>query len=101
MIEEEFKKTFGVAPDVIAQAPGRVNLIGEHIDYSEGFVLPFAIDDVTQCAISRRSDRKIRVASAQQTSALIEVSLEDIAAMKGEGWARYVFGVIWWTRHLH
>ncbi len=95
MIEEEFKKTFGISPEVIAQAPGRVNLIGEHIDYSEGFVLPFAIDDVTQCAISRRSDRKIRVASAQQTSALIEVSLEDIAAMKGEGWARYVFGVIW------
>lgn len=47
MIEEEFKKTFGISPEVIAQAPGRVNLIGEHIDYSEGFVLPFAIDDVT------------------------------------------------------
>jgi galactokinase len=95
MIGKEFKKTFGVAPEVIAQAPGRVNLIGEHIDYSEGFVLPFAIEDVTRCAISRRDDRKVRVTSRQQSNVLIEVSLEEIAAMKGEGWARYIFGVIW------
>ena len=95
MIEEQFKKTFGVAPEVIAQAPGRVNLIGEHIDYSEGFVLPFAIDAVTQCAISRRSDRQVRIASAQQAILLTEVNLDDIAAMKGDGWARYVLGVIW------
>ena len=95
MIEEQFKKTFGVAPEVIAQAPGRVNLIGEHIDYSEGFVLPFAIDAVTQCAISRRGDRQVRISSAQQANTLTEVNLDDIAAMKGDGWARYVLGVIW------
>ena len=95
MIQEEFEKVFGAAPDVVAQAPGRVNLIGEHIDYSEGFVLPFAIDAVTQCAVKRRSDTKIRVASAQRSGALSEINLDDLAAMKGEGWARYVFGVIW------
>ncbi len=95
MIQEEFEKVFGAAPDVVAQAPGRVNLIGEHIDYSEGFVLPFAIDAVTQCAVKRRSDTKIRVASAQRSGAISETSHDDLAAMKGEGWARYVFGVIW------
>ncbi len=95
MIEQEFERVFNAAPEVIAQAPGRVNLIGEHIDYSEGFVLPFAIDDVTRCAIARRSDRRVRVTSAQQVNELIEVSLDDIAAMRGEGWVRYVLGVIW------
>ena len=42
-IERKFLETFGEEPDLVTAAPGRVNLIGEHIDYSEGFVLPFAI----------------------------------------------------------
>jgi len=44
MIEESFTKTFAAAPEVVARAPGRVNLIGEHTDYNDGFVLPAAID---------------------------------------------------------
>ena len=44
IIEEAFEKTFGQAPEVVARAPGRVNLIGEHTDYNEGYVLPAAID---------------------------------------------------------
>lgn len=95
MIRDQFNKTFGIDPEVIAQAPGRVNLIGEHIDYSEGFVLPFAIDAVTQCALSRRSDTRIRVASAQRPGAIVVITLDELSALKGEGWARYVFGVIW------
>ncbi len=43
-IEKKFLETFGEEPDLVAAAPGRVNLIGEHIDYSDGFVLPFAIN---------------------------------------------------------
>ena len=46
-IERNFVLTFGQPPDIIAAAPGRVNLIGEHIDYSDGYVLPFAIADRT------------------------------------------------------
>ena len=94
-IRDAFQSRFGSQPDVIAQAPGRVNLIGEHIDYSEGFVLPFAIDAVTQCAVARRSDEKVRIASAQQSELIIETTLADIAAQSGVGWARYVYGVIW------
>ena len=65
-IRNAFQSTFNSEPEVIAQAPGRVNLIGEHIDYSEGFVLPFAIDAVTQCAISKRRDDIVRIASANK-----------------------------------
>ena len=94
-ISQEFTRLFGSAPNVIAQAPGRVNLIGEHIDYSEGFVLPFAIDSVTTAAISKRSDNQVRVTSAQQSDTVITTDLSRIAEKSGEGWVRYVLGVIW------
>ena len=94
-ISQEFNRHFGHAPEVIAQAPGRVNLIGEHIDYSEGFVLPFAIDSVTTAAISKRSDNQVRVTSAQQSGNVVTTDLSRIAEKSGEGWVRYVLGVIW------
>ena len=94
-ISKEFTDLFGHAPDVIAQAPGRVNLIGEHIDYSQGYVLPFAIDAVTTVALSKRSDNQVRLASAQQSTELITTDLSHITSKSGEGWARYVLGVIW------
>lgn len=94
-ISEEFTQLFGHSPEVIAQAPGRVNLIGEHIDYSEGFVLPFAIDSVTTAAIRKRSDNQVRVTSAQQSGNVVTTDLSRIAEKSGEGWVRYVLGVIW------
>ena len=94
-ISQEFTQLFGRAPEVITQAPGRVNLIGEHIDYSEGFVLPFAIDSVTTAAISKRSDNQVRVTSAQQSGNVVTTDLSRIAEKSGEGWVRYVLGVIW------
>jgi len=94
-ITELFAKGFGYPPEVVASAPGRVNLIGEHIDYSEGFVLPFAIDAVTKCAIAKRDDEKIRIISAQKKNEIIESNLEAIAAKQGSTWSRYIYGVIW------
>ena len=94
-ITELFAKGFGYPPEVVASAPGRVNLIGEHIDYSEGFVLPFAIDAVTKCAIAKRGDEKIRIISAQKKNEVIESNLEAIAAKEGSAWSRYIYGVIW------
>ena len=64
-IDKEFVKVFAQTPDVLAAAPGRVNLIGEHIDYSDGYVLPFAIADRTYAAIRKRPDRVVRIASTQ------------------------------------
>ena len=59
-----FAATFGRAPDVRADAPGRVNLIGEHTDYSGGFVMPMAIPQRTRVSLARRSDAVARVVSA-------------------------------------
>ena len=94
-IEEKFLETFGEEPDLVAAAPGRVNLIGEHIDYSEGFVLPFAIKDRTMVAARKRDDSTVRVASAQRRNKIVTVDIKDVKpGLKGE-WERYALGVLW------
>ena len=94
-IDKKFAETFGAAPDIIAAAPGRVNLIGEHIDYSDGFVLPFAINDRTFAAVRIRDDRKVRIASMQRRNKIVEHNIDAIKpGLKGE-WERYPLGVIW------
>jgi len=94
-IEEKFLQTFGEEPDLIAAAPGRVNLIGEHIDYSEGFVLPFAIKDRTTAAIRKRDDLTVRIASAQRRNKIVTVDINNVKpGLKGE-WERYALGVLW------
>ena len=94
-IAKRFNDLFGRAPEIVAAAPGRVNLIGEHIDYSDGFVLPFAISDTTVVALARRTDSLIRVASVQKSSEIFEISLPDLAPRMGAGWVRYALGVLW------
>ena len=94
-IEEKFLETFGEAPELTAAAPGRVNLIGEHIDYSEGFVLPFAIKDRTLAAVRKRDDSIVRIASAQRRNKIVTVDIADVKpGLKGE-WERYALGVLW------
>lgn len=92
-IKEEFKSAFDRDPEIVASAPGRVNLIGEHIDYSDGFVLPFAITYQTTVGIGRNHLNKFRLASAQQSGEMIE--LDSLTPLQGETWGRYVAGVIW------
>jgi len=82
-------------PDVIASAPGRVNLIGEHIDYSQGFVLPFAISYRTTASLRRRDDHIIRIRSQQRVDDVITTSISELAPGSLGGWERYVLGVIW------
>jgi len=94
-IEREFARTFGKAPDVIAAAPGRVNLIGEHIDYSDGYVLPFAIADRTYAAIGKRTDNLVRIASAQRKNSIITVMVDEIRPGLKGSWERYVLSVMW------
>ena len=90
-----FQTVFGKAPDVVATAPGRINLIGEHVDYSDGFVLPFAITNRTTVSISVRDDSKIRLASAQKQSSLFEIDIKDLKPGSDGKWERYPLGVIW------
>jgi galactokinase len=94
-IELRFIETFGEEPDLVAAAPGRVNLIGEHIDYSEGFVLPFAIKDRTLVAVRKRDDSTVRIASVQRRNKIVTVDIADVKpGLKGE-WERYALGVLW------
>jgi len=75
-------------------APGRVNLIGEHTDYNDGFVLPFAIDKRTVVTVGRRDDRLLRVASSFDEG-VHEISLDELDPSAMAGWSAYVFGIAW------
>ena len=94
-IRSEFEAIYQRSPETVAQAPGRINLIGEHVDYNDGLVLPFAIDAVTTCAISLRKDEKISIFSKQQPNTKIEITTSALQEKKGSGWDKYVLGVLW------
>ena len=86
---------FGHAPDRWVQAPGRVNLIGEHTDYNDGFVLPCAIDYRTVIAVKARDDRQIRVVAADHGHAVDAFDLDaPITPHPTLQWANYVRGTV-------
>ncbi len=90
-----FETAFGTAPTLFVQAPGRVNLIGEHTDYNDGLVLPCAIDYRTAIAAKPRGDRKVRVVAADYGDALDEYDLDaPIGRVDQPMWANYVRGVV-------
>jgi galactokinase len=91
---DHFEKQFGYAPAGVWSAPGRVNLIGEHTDYNEGFVLPFAIDRRTYAAVGERSDQVARIASAF-TGEEVEFEISQIQRETVSGWSAYPLGVAW------
>ncbi|HGN1707626.1 TPA: galactokinase [Providencia rettgeri] len=94
-VGHSFAKTFGYQPDIYVQAPGRVNLIGEHTDYNDGFVLPCAIDYQTMTAAAKRNDRMIRVVAADYNHDCDEFSLDqEITFLPEKMWANYIRGVI-------
>jgi galactokinase len=89
-IEESFAAYFNSKPGFIVRAPGRVNLIGEHTDYNDGFVLPMAIDQEVWMALSPRDDSQVRIRSLD----LEADSVFDIDSLsKGKGWAEYIKGI--------
>ncbi|MFI8415440.1 galactokinase [Serratia sp. NPDC078593] len=93
-----FTECFGYAPTLTVQAPGRVNLIGEHTDYNDGFVLPCAINYQTVIASAKRDDRQIRVLAADYDKQQDCFSLDRPIAHHPELlWTNYVRGVI---KHL-
>jgi galactokinase len=102
-----FASSFGHEPEGVWSAPGRVNLIGEHTDYNEGFVLPFAIQHRTYAAVAPRTDDRIRVTSSF-ARLTVECALDDLESMfpvEYQGadrdvpeWSAYVLGVAWALR---
>jgi len=91
-LKTEFESRYGAPPSRLFRAPGRVNLIGEHTDYNDGFVLPCAIDFASHVASSPRGDRRIRVASVN-IDKQFEFSLDDPPDASIPAWTKYVQGV--------
>jgi galactokinase len=94
-----FRERFGGEPDGVWLAPGRANLMGEHTDYNEGFVLPFALGQGVTAAASRRAGRgagrRLTVCSRQEPEDTVEVDLDGLAPGRVTGWAAYPAGVAW------
>ncbi|WP_421852506.1 galactokinase [Novosphingobium sp.] len=94
MITEQFAQAFGQQPALLVRAPGRVNLIGEHTDYNDGFVLPVAISVESRVAAAPRSDRRIRVMACDFGGAVAEWELDaPYAANPAAPWADYIRGM--------
>lgn len=92
-LRDAFAARYGIRPRLIVRAPGRVNLIGEHTDYNEGFVLPIAIDRATFVAARSRTDHIVRVYSAN-FDAEDSFSIEQIEHSVDHPWSNYVRGVV-------
>ncbi len=94
-VKQVFEQHFGQAPKHLVQAPGRVNLIGEHTDYNDGFVLPCAINYQTVVAISPRSDSQVKVVVLDYLQQTDQFDLaQPIASHPDKLWANYIRGVI-------
>lgn len=95
-LREAFREVFGVPASRVFFAPGRVNLIGEHIDYNGGHVFPCALTLGTYGAVRRREDRMIRMYSLDQAeTGVLTASLDDLVYREADGWSNYVKGVVW------
>ena len=93
-----FAEKFGYPATHVIQAPGRVNLIGEHTDYNDGFVLPCAIDYQTVISCAKRDDRQVRVIAADYGNETDAFSLDaPIVTHDSQQWSNYVRGVV---KHL-
>jgi len=89
-----FHERFGQPPRWVVRAPGRVNLIGEHTDYNDGFVMPMAIDRAVWIALRPRADRRVSVFSVDYSEQR-EFSLDELKANDQGGWIEYLRGTAW------
>jgi galactokinase len=90
---QTFKEEFRGSPTWITKSPGRVNIIGEHTDYNDGFVLPMAINYATRIALRPREDSRV-VLKALDLDETLDFDLADFKKGKG-GWKEYITGVAW------
>ncbi|MFK0156839.1 galactokinase [Streptomyces sp. NPDC090493] len=93
-----FEELYGTAPDGVWAAPGRVNLIGEHTDYNDGFVMPFALPHVATAAVARRADGVLRLHSSDVEGGVVEFSLDALEPGTDHEWTAYPAGVVWALR---
>ncbi|MFI5617059.1 galactokinase [Streptomyces sp. NPDC051567] len=95
----EFEKVYGYPPEGVWAAPGRVNLIGEHTDYNDGFVLPFALPQRTEVAAARRADGMLRLHSAYVPSGVVTLEVTGLdpahPPQGADRWTGYPAGMVW------
>src|SRR2546425_9231025 len=93
-VKRQFIETFGPGEKMhVVRAPGRVNLIGEHTDYNDGFVFPMAIEPHVLIVCRARTDGKVRLASTVFPKQIVEFSLEQKITRGEPKWANYPKGV--------
>ena len=92
-VGQGFRDRFGYAPSLVVRSPGRVNLIGDHTDYHDGFVLPAAINLGTDIAVGRRDDGQLLVVAARLQES-DQVALSELDNLSGPAWGRYVRGSV-------
>ncbi len=94
---ELFESVYGSGPSGVWSSPGRVNLIGEHTDYNDGLVLPFAIDSRARVAAALTDGGVVQVVSAQQAGVVHSFEIADIVpgGAASNGWAAYLYGATW------
>jgi galactokinase len=92
-ISQEFEQRYGEAPPIIVRAPGRVNLIGEHTDYNDGFVMPLAIDRATWIALRPRTDAVVRLYSMNIDEEIV-FEVTDLSR-NNDGFQAYIEGIAW------
>ncbi|MEU7378512.1 MULTISPECIES: galactokinase [unclassified Streptomyces] len=97
-VREGFVELYGAEPEGVWAAPGRVNLIGEHTDYNDGFVMPFALPHVTTAAVARRDDGVLRLHSADVPGGPVELRLDELTPESDRDWTAYPAGVVWALR---
>ncbi|UOY01478.1 galactokinase [Blastococcus sp. PRF04-17] len=91
---EAFTQRYDAAPEGVWAAPGRVNVIGEHTDYNDGYVLPVALPHTTRAAVGRRTDGRLALASLQGAGEVVELAVDELAPGRPGGWAGYPAGVV-------
>ncbi|MEG3627195.1 galactokinase [Streptomyces poriticola] len=97
-VAERFGALYGHAPDGVWAAPGRVNLIGEHTDYNDGFVMPFALPHTAVAAVARRDDGVLRLHSADAGAGVTELRVAELSPGSDPAWTAYPAGVVWALR---
>ncbi len=91
-LSKKFEAVFNAKP-LIVRSPGRINIIGEHTDYNDGFVLPAAIDKAAYIALSLRDDKEIHLV-AEDWDKKFSISLDELAPVKDVSWPNYILGPV-------
>ena len=93
-IKNKFKDIFGSEPDIMVSSPGRINLIGEHVDYNGGWVLPAAIDKKITFAVSKRPNSRRVSYYAKDFDDTYTTDLDNLTPSTKQSWANYLTGVV-------